>query len=231
MGISTKIYLVENIEPGTNKVYIGKTMSSRKWFHENTFGKQIKYSYIDEVNSLSYEDWEPLETYWIEQFKQWGFDVVNKRKKGGSGPEYQTYETKQKISKILKNKPKSKQTVQKMSISKRGNKYNLGKIHTAEHNKKISEKLKGRIQSLEEKQKKSQSSKGKPKPEGFSSTISKAKKGKSHKGKAIIEINSNTIYNSVKECANILNINTQCIIHVLRKRSKQTKQGYIFNYI
>jgi hypothetical protein len=231
MGMSTKIYLVENIEPGTNKVYIGKTKSSREYFHKKTFGQQISYTYIDKVDSLCYDDWEPLETYWIEQFKQWGFNVVNKRKKGGSGPEFQTEEIKQKISKILKNKPKSEQTVQRMSASKKGNKYNLGKTHTEEHNKKISEKLKGRIQSLEEKQKKSQSSKGKLKPEGFGETISKAKKGKSHKGKAIIEINSNTIYNSVKECAFILNIDPRCIIHVLRKRSNQTKQGYIFNYI
>ena len=229
--VSTKIYLVENIEPGTNKVYIGKTVSSRKSAHAKIFGKQIMYHYIDEINSLDHNDWEPLETYWIEQFKQWGFDVINKRKKGGSGPEYHTEEAKLKISKVLKNKPKSEQTVQRMSASKKGNKYNLGKVHTAEHNKKISEKLKGRIQSLEEKQKKSQSSKGKPKPEGFGKLLSQIKKGKSHKGKAIIEINSNTIYNSVKECANMLNINTHCIIHVLRKRSKQTKQGYIFNYI
>jgi hypothetical protein len=27
MGEITKIYLIENIEPGTNKVYIGKTKS------------------------------------------------------------------------------------------------------------------------------------------------------------------------------------------------------------
>jgi hypothetical protein len=45
----TKIYLVENIEPGTNKVYIGKTIDSRKSAHKSTYGSQISYTYIDEV--------------------------------------------------------------------------------------------------------------------------------------------------------------------------------------
>jgi hypothetical protein len=95
----TKIYLVENIEPGTNKVYIGKTIDSRKSAHKSTYGSQISYTYIDEVPSLNYNDWEPVETYWIEQFKQWGFDVVNKRKQGGSGASFHKEETKANINK------------------------------------------------------------------------------------------------------------------------------------
>ena len=49
---------------------------------------EIIYTILEEVNGLAYKLWEPLETYWIEQFRQWGFEVVNKRKKGGSGPEF-----------------------------------------------------------------------------------------------------------------------------------------------
>jgi hypothetical protein len=101
---TTKIYLVENCYGDPNKVYIGKTKNNRKKDHIKTFGDNINYTYIDQIDSLNHNDWEPLETYWIEQFKQWGFDVINKRKKGGSGPDFQTTETKQKISNSTKGK-------------------------------------------------------------------------------------------------------------------------------
>jgi hypothetical protein len=113
----TKIYLITNINGNPNKVYIGKTKNNRKNQHYLKFGKQITYDYIDEINSLNHKDWEPLETYWIEQFRQWGFEIINKRKKGGSGPEYQNEETKLKMR-----KPKSEETKQKMrGKSKPGN--------------------------------------------------------------------------------------------------------------
>lgn len=111
----TKIYLVSNIDNNINKVYIGKTKSSRKNWHKMSFGNQINYDYIDEINSLKREDWEPLETYWIEQFRQWGFEIVNKRKKGGSGPEFHSKEAKEKLK-----KPKSKEHRENMSKAKIG---------------------------------------------------------------------------------------------------------------
>ena len=84
----TKIYLVENCYGDSNKVYIGKTISYREATHKTTYGYNIIYSIIDEINSINRKDWEILETYWIEQFRQWGFEVVNKRKKGGGGLEF-----------------------------------------------------------------------------------------------------------------------------------------------
>jgi len=83
----TKIYLVTNCYDDPNKVYIGKTVNSRIYEHRQTYGKQIEYTYIDEINSINREDWEPVETYWIQQFMAWGFEVVNIRKIGGSGSE------------------------------------------------------------------------------------------------------------------------------------------------
>jgi hypothetical protein len=83
----TKIYLVTNCYNDLNKVYIGKTINSRKNPHQRTYGKDIIYTEIDEIYSTHKQDWEPLETYWIQQFIAWGFDVVNKRKIGGSGSE------------------------------------------------------------------------------------------------------------------------------------------------
>ena len=79
----TYIYLVENCFGDPNKVYIGKTKTTRKSNHEKTYGNKINYTIIDKINSLNHKDWKPLECYWIEQFRQWGFDVQNKNKGGG----------------------------------------------------------------------------------------------------------------------------------------------------
>jgi hypothetical protein len=110
---TTKIYLVTNCYNDSNKVYIGKTKNCREKDHKTTYGENIVYTYIDEVNSLNKTDWELLETYWIEQFRAWGFEVLNKRKKGGSGPSFQTPESRHKLSQSLtgiKHKPHKKHT-------------------------------------------------------------------------------------------------------------------------
>jgi group I intron endonuclease len=169
----TKIYLVTNCYGDSNKVYIGKTKNCRFKDHQEKYGEFIEYCYIDEVNSLSYNDWEPLETYWIEQFRQWGFEIVNIRKKGGSGPEFQTKEAKIKLSLSLtgiKHKPHKKHKSWKC-VSPRikgSNHYLYGKKQTQEHiqkrskkrpegtGKKISEKLKGKKHTQETKSKISQ---------------------------------------------------------------------------
>jgi len=124
----TKIYLVENCYEDPNKVYIGKTINSRKYNHKKTYGDQIIYTFIDEINSLNRKDWEPLESYWIEQFRQWGFDIVNKRKKGGMGPEFLSKEAREKKSKSMIGKTHSKETCSKMSLSKIGKPLNHGNI-------------------------------------------------------------------------------------------------------
>jgi hypothetical protein len=88
---TTKIYLVTNCFGDPNKVYIGKTKNPkrRKRDHSIKYGYNITYTEIDEVNSLKSKDWKPLECYWIEQFRVWGFKIMNKNK-GGGGPDYHT---------------------------------------------------------------------------------------------------------------------------------------------
>lgn len=149
----TKIYLVTNCYGNPNKVYIGKTKNTRKGPHMKTYGSQIIYSYIDEVDSLKRQDWEPLETYWIEQFRQWGFEVVNKRKKGGSGPEYRTEEFKQNLSHpfSIERKNNMKQPkplyfgplISEILKGRDTSSWNE-KIYTRERNIKVSNSLKGR---------------------------------------------------------------------------------------
>jgi hypothetical protein len=116
MKTSTKIYLVENCYGDSNKVYIGKTINpeNREKNHKRNFGKNIEYTVIDEVDSLSSKFWKPLETYWIHQFKCWGFDVLNIQNDGGSGVDFHTLESKNKIkkSKSLKPNPRIRQDIE-----------------------------------------------------------------------------------------------------------------------
>ena len=93
----TSIYLIEGIDNSPYKVYIGKTKNSREYAHKHTFGPNIKYTVIDSINSLDHKDWKFIETYWIQQFRAWGFDVVNKND-GGGGPIKHTNITKNKMS-------------------------------------------------------------------------------------------------------------------------------------
>lgn len=142
----TKIYLVTNCYNNPNWVYIGKTMNSREKSHKKTYGDQIEYTYIDEVNSLNRKEWEPLETYWIEQFEQWGFKIMNVNKKGGGGPEFRTEETKSKISKSNSGKFKGRKAPWVTQDR-------LGKKRTLESNKKTSKSLKNKPQTQEHKTK------------------------------------------------------------------------------
>jgi len=133
----TKIYLVENCYGDPNKVYIGKTKNSRQYPHIKTFGKYVTYIYIDEINSLDRKDWKPLECYWIEQFRAWGFEVMNKNK-GGSGPEFRT----DKDNKIIGDKnrhSKPKGFGKKISIALKGRKLIRNWKPNKEHIMKIIE--------------------------------------------------------------------------------------------
>jgi hypothetical protein len=97
----TYIYLVE-IE--SNKVYVGKTKNPTKRVsdHRKTYGGHITYTIIDEINSIKKEDWTPLEKYWIEQFRQWGFEIVNPNPNGGGGSSEWKEESKIKQSQKYK---------------------------------------------------------------------------------------------------------------------------------
>ena len=244
----TKIYLVENCYNDPNKVYIGKTKNNRESNHRKRFGEQINYNYIDEVNSLDYKEWEPLESYWIEQFRAWGFEVLNKRKKGGSGPEYQTENTKVKISQTLtgriykeewkiaasKPKPNSFGNVIKQNKDRNKKIVDSNKKHYekgSERNKKISSSLKGKKHSLETKIKLQ-----KPKPKDFGEKI-KSKERNKKIGKAnskpIIQMRNNQIinqYESIIQASLNTGISIGAISACLRKNSK-TSGGYAWSYI
>lgn len=110
--MKTKIYLVENCYGDPNKVYIGKEKTnkysrSRKGDHKKTYGNDISFTYIDEIDSFDRKYWKPLECFWIEYFRQLGFDLQNKNF-GGGGPEFQSKKAKEKISAGQLNKIKKR---------------------------------------------------------------------------------------------------------------------------
>lgn len=234
--MKTKIYLVENCYGDPNKVYIGKTINSRKNNHQQTYGKCIVYSYIDEVNSVNYKDYKPLETYWINQFRAWGFKVLNDND-GGGGPskwndellnsqENQIRKEKiknnkeraNKISKKTKGIPLSEDHKQKLRVPKPNAKGKNKKPKTQHEKQRISNSLKGRNNYW---------LKGK--------TLSKDRKNIISKSNSIPIFQLDLKGNIIKEwesqiiACRILNIKPSSITNCLKKRSK-TAGGYKWLY-
>jgi hypothetical protein len=117
----TKIYILER---NNIPFYIGKTLQKVKNRHYTHGDKKIN-SEIIEIDCVDDDEWRFWESWYIELFKSWGFELENKNNGGGgrgpgwiSSPErntkikaslqnhsqYYTDEVKQKISNALKNK-------------------------------------------------------------------------------------------------------------------------------
>lgn len=215
----TKIYLVTNCYGDPFKVYIGKEKSNKNTKRENDhkkkYGKHIIFTYIDEIESWERENWKLLETYWIQQFIAWGFEVMNIRKTGGGGPEFQTEKVKRKIgsankgnknllgfkySEEMKNKmrkPKSEEHKNKISIS------NTGKIRT----KEVIQKLR------------------KPHIEGTGEKISI-----SSSKFPVLCLENNKIFRNVEIASKEMKISPTLIRKVCDNTSLKAK-GYTFKYI
>jgi len=136
--------------------YIGETsqsLNNRLSHHRRKLGSNIQIELLDEI-----EDWRFWEAYWIEQFRQWGFNLINKNKGGGGcekGISKHTFESRNKIrfskkGKSLSNETKLKQSISNKGISRnRGNSYAKGYKHTPESIKNIGEKRKKIIYQLD----------------------------------------------------------------------------------
>jgi len=116
------IYIYTLTDPNTNMVrYVGKTnnlnnrlkshiCTAKKYnSHKNNWIKKLLImnlkpiiDIIDIIDDESY--WEPVEQYWISQFKTWGFNLVNVSDGGENPPILKSHseETKQKLSLIKK---------------------------------------------------------------------------------------------------------------------------------
>ena len=88
--------LIYALEENNIPFYIGytsRTAGERMDEHQRLLKKQITQTTIDEVEDGEWRYWE---TYWIEQYKNWGFKLINKNK-GGGGVEKHTELSKKKI--------------------------------------------------------------------------------------------------------------------------------------
>jgi hypothetical protein len=95
----TKIYTLS--DPFTNEIrYVGKTkysLNDRLCKHMITYEKNHRANWIRKLAKLnakpiiklleevSDDEWVFTEIYWIEQFRQWGFKLLNATKGGESG--------------------------------------------------------------------------------------------------------------------------------------------------
>lgn len=122
----TYIYILEK---DNIPFYVGKSKDTvrRKSVHRLTYGTDIILTIIDEVEDL---DWKYWECYWIEQFKVWGFGLLNQNK-GGGGPEFYS-----ETSKVKMRKPRKEGTGNK--ISKTLKERNHSQYYTKEIREKIS---------------------------------------------------------------------------------------------
>ena len=114
----TKIYILE--KDGI-PFYVGKSINPirRKHKHYQKYGNDIHLIIIDEV-----ENWKYWESFWIEQFTQWGFILLNQNK-GGGGPERYSDESKQKMRKP---RPGSGVKISKTLIERNHSKYYTPKV-------------------------------------------------------------------------------------------------------
>jgi len=129
----TYIYILEQ---NGIPFYVGKAKNivRRRHGHYRNYGTDIDLVIIDECG----DDvllWKPLESYWIEQFRQWGFELQNKNK-GGGGPSFYTEESKLKMR-----NPRKEGTGAK--ISKALIEGNHSKYYTQEIRDKMSTHAKG----------------------------------------------------------------------------------------
>jgi hypothetical protein len=136
-----KVYIYCLFDENETPIYIGKTKNSlikRESQHRKRLKQKVN---IFELDYIEENDWRSWECYWIEQFRQWGFNL-NNQNKGGGGPEFHSLEVRNKmsstprpntsiklkgtkrpdVSKRLKDTKFSEETCTKISYSKIGHK-------------------------------------------------------------------------------------------------------------
>ena len=92
----TKIYIYF-LEKNNNVFYVGKTKNPkrREYDWKREFGEDINFNLVDEIEDDK-KIWKFWENYWIQQFKQWGFNLINQNE-GGGGLDKHSDETIEKI--------------------------------------------------------------------------------------------------------------------------------------
>lgn len=164
-GVRRRVFIYSLSDPRDGKVrYVGKAINceSRLGGHLGDKGFNHKTCWINQLKRLGLKpvvevveqvdepSWQEAEQFWIEQFRQWGFDLTNATK-GGEGTLGVpcSEETKRKIS--IKNqglRKGIKRTPESIAKSAAGNR---GKKRSAEVRALLSEKARSRSPELIEK--------------------------------------------------------------------------------
>lgn len=222
--MTTKIYTLT--DPNTNKVrYVGKSNNpklrynkhcvlSNKNTHKNNWInkllKENKKPILDIIDEVPIENWVFWETYWISQFKTWGFNLVNNTN-GGDGCTFGNQTSFKKGQKSW-NKGIAKTAQAKEHLRK----INLGKKYSDEIKKARSERTKGKpptnINDFINGGEKTRFKKGqKPWNKGASGIIATGNK----KAKEVLQFdfNGNLIneYRSYREASKLTNISEEGI--------------------
>jgi hypothetical protein len=206
-------YLEKNNIP----FYIGKTkcIKNRTNYHRTKYGVDTNLNIIDTCNNDK-QTWKFWESYWISQFKVWGFTLLNKND-GGGGVKYHKLDSINLYKKWRKDK-----------------KPFLGKKHTELSRQRISNATKGKNkpEGFGEMMRKVRINI--PKPPGTGKKISEKLKGKPSKKAKIVEqydLNNNFIhsYPNTLIAAKETNSNSSTISKVCRNIFKQSN-GYIWKY-
>ena len=217
-------YVYQHINKINNKRYIGITKQnpSLRWgsnginykgspvfwnalqkYGWNNFEHEILYS------NLSKEDACHIEKKLIMEYKtqdrNFGYNITE----GGDAPSM-TPETKEKISSALK-----------------GNKNNAGNKCSELTKKKIIKDLKGKPFTKEHKQKISIAKKGKSTGKHSEETIRKI--SKAHKKKAVYCKEQNIVYESIQQCAKMINVPATNVCKCCKGKIKTVK-GYHLSY-
>lgn len=152
------IYIYTLTDPRTGSVrYVGKTNNTKNRLKLHLQNKKQNHSYINNwikqlkrnklkpimevVDTVPKNDWEFWETYWISQFKTWGFNLCNHTEGGGSTNIGKTRPTPpwnkgKKLSATIK---------RKMSLAHKNRDYSymIGRIQSPETVEKRVSKMRG----------------------------------------------------------------------------------------
>jgi group I intron endonuclease len=96
-----KVYIYCLFDENEIPIYIGKTKNSltkRESQHQKRLKQKVNIFKLDYIEESEWKYWE---CYWIEQFRQWGFNLYNQNK-GGGGVESHSLETRNKMSSTLR---------------------------------------------------------------------------------------------------------------------------------
>lgn len=169
------------------------------------------FEHIIYAEGLSKKDACEIEIKLIKEYKsqekEFGYNIES----GGTNS-LMSEETKQKISKALK-----------------GNKNGQGIKCSEEKKKKISEAQKGRKLTEEHKQKLSLAKKGKPHKSPSIETRNKI--SNSHKKCPVFCEETNTVYESIQDCARKLNLSATWVCSCCKNKCKSVKGYHIRYYI